>query len=147
MPTSMATYKHEDWYEVERLHRAADDGDLAEIERLVAAGYDVNLFDDMGRTPLHYAAVGGRLEAIVALLGHGALVNANDEATISETPLALAVQETSVDAVRLLLNAGADPDIVGWMGNTARSRACSRRDATGGEMCRLISASSTTSRS
>ena len=121
--------------------------DWYEAERLVAAGYDVNLFDDMGRAPLHYAAAGGRLEAIAALLGHGAPVNANDEATIGETPLALAVQEASVDAVRLLLDAGADPDIAGWMGHTARSRACSRRDAIGREMCRLISASSTTSRS
>lgn len=136
----MTSYRHEDWFEAERLHRAAADGDIAGIGQLILAGYDVKLFDDMGRTPLHHAAEGGQLEAASTLLRAGAQVNANDDATIGETPLALAVQEESIAMVRLLLEAGADPDIEGWMKQTARSRACSRADTTGQEMCRLISA-------
>ena len=88
----MTTYSHEDWYEAERLHRAGRDGDVQEIERLIIAGYDVNLFDDMGYTPLHHAVEGEQIEAVKVLLERGALINANDDATIGETPLSLAVQ-------------------------------------------------------
>jgi ankyrin repeat protein len=134
----MPTYDREDWFEAERLHRAAQDGNLAELMRLVADGYDVNLFDDLGHTPLHRAAEGGHGQAAAWLLGHGADVNANDEATIGETALALAVQRDDPDIVELLLRQGADPDIQGWMGNTARSRAGERKDAAGLQIQRLI---------
>lgn len=79
-PISMitVTYDHADWYEAERLHRAAHDGDVREIERLVLAGSDVNLFDDMAYTPLHHAVMGVSADAVQTLLRHGTLVNAND---------------------------------------------------------------------
>jgi ankyrin repeat protein len=134
----MTTYNHDEWYEAERLHRAAETGDIQEIERLLLSEYDVNLFDDMGYTPLHRAVVGGQSEAADVLLQHGALVNANDDATIGETPLALAVQGESVELVRLLLESGADPDLAGWMGLTARDRACRRADAAGQEIRNVL---------
>ncbi|WP_091873915.1 MULTISPECIES: ankyrin repeat domain-containing protein [Massilia] len=127
----MTTYKHDDWFEAERLHRAAEDGDLQEIARLILSGYDVNLFDDMGHTPMHRAVLGGQNDAVQVLLRQGADVNANDHATIGETPLGLAVQGEHSGLVRLLLESGADPDITGWMGLTARMRADHRTDATG----------------
>jgi ankyrin repeat protein len=127
----MTTYNHDDWFEAERLHRAAEDGDMQEIERLILSGYDVNLFDDMGHTPLHRAVLGGQYKAVQQLLRQGANVNANDEATIGETPLALAVQGEHEGLVCLLLASGANPDITGWMGLTARDRAGRRTDAAG----------------
>jgi ankyrin repeat protein len=48
----------DDWFEAERLHRAAADGDVAQMESLVAAGSDINVFDELSRTPLHYAVEG-----------------------------------------------------------------------------------------
>jgi ankyrin repeat protein len=66
----MATYDHEDWYKAERLHRAAENGDIQEIEHLLLSGYDINLFDDMGHTPLHRAVVGGQSKAVDVLLRH-----------------------------------------------------------------------------
>jgi len=45
----------EDWFEAETLHRAAHSGDIEEMARLVEAGFSVNEFDDLSRTPLHYA--------------------------------------------------------------------------------------------
>lgn len=134
------TYNHADWYEAERLHRAANDGDVQEIERLISVGYDVNLFDDMSYTPLHHAVMGGSVDAVKALFRHGAFVDANDFANIGETPLALAVQSEYLELVCLLLESGADPDINGWMGLTARIRACSRADQTGKEMCKVLAA-------
>jgi len=134
----MATYDPENWYEAERLHRAAEEGDIQEIERLLLSGYDVNLFDDMGHTPMHRAVSGGQCKALEALLRHGAVVNANHQETVGETPLALAVQGNHPGLVRLLLEAGADPDIAGWMGVTARDRASHRTDAVGREISRML---------
>jgi ankyrin repeat protein len=134
----MTTYNHEDWYEAERLHRAGRDGDVKEIERLILAGCDVNLFDDMGYTPLHHAVEGEQIEAVKVLLERGALINANDDTTIGETPLSLAVQGAHFELVRLLLESGADPDINGWMGLTARIRACNRVDQLGKTMCEVL---------
>jgi ankyrin repeat protein len=128
----------DDWYEAERLHRAADHGDLAEIVRLVSSGHDINKFDDISHAPLHYAAMSGQAGAATLLISLGANIDANDYDEIGETALALAVRENHLDLVRLLLQAGADPDINGWMGLTARIRACSRNDAVGTAMCALF---------
>jgi ankyrin repeat protein len=70
---------NDDWYEQERLHRAADEGDLLEMKKLVSIGLDVNLFDDLARTPLHYAVQAGHYKAAQWLLDNKAGVNANDE--------------------------------------------------------------------
>ena len=85
----MPKYDRDDWFEAERLHRAANEGDIAEMARLVASGYDVNLFDDLSRTPLHYAVEGEHYKAAEWLLKNGAAVNANEEELIGETPLCL----------------------------------------------------------
>ena len=104
---SLTTYDHANWYEAERLHRAAENSDIQEIERLILAGYDVSLFDDMTYTPLHHAVLGRSIEAAKVLLRHGAFVNANDFESIGETPLALAVQGEYLELVCLLLESGA----------------------------------------
>ncbi|MES2698692.1 MAG: ankyrin repeat domain-containing protein [Pseudomonadota bacterium] len=129
----------DDWFERERLHRAAADGDQEELRRLVAAdGYALDAFDDLGRTPLHYALEGEHYRAAEWLIQQRANVNAHDEATIGETPLALAVQRDYPEMVELLLAHGADPDITGWMGNTARMRAQRRKDDDGKAIAALV---------
>lgn len=137
-PNTMSTYNAEERFEAERLHRAAEYGRIQQIERLILFGYDVNLFDDLGHTPLHRAVRGGQYEAVRVLLRHGADVNANDDATIGDTPLALAVQGEHSGLVCLLLKSGANPDIQGWMGLTARQRAEYRTDAVGREICETL---------
>ena len=54
------------------LHAAAHKGELAVIEKLVAAGAKLNERDAHGRTPLHVAAFAGRRDAIRALAKAGA---------------------------------------------------------------------------
>ena len=49
----------DDWYEKERLHRAASSGDVEEIKALLEEGLPINAFDNLSRTPLHYAASEG----------------------------------------------------------------------------------------
>lgn len=45
----------DDRYETEQLHRAAQDGNIDEVARLIREGFKVNKFDTLSRTPLHYA--------------------------------------------------------------------------------------------
>ena len=60
------------------LHAAAAAGNVAEIERLIAAGANRELRDGNGRTPLHVAAYRRQYEAARTLLKRGADANALD---------------------------------------------------------------------
>lgn len=128
----------DDWFTREQLHRAAQDGDLKQIRRLLDAGFAPRPFDDLSYTPLHYAVVGEHYHAAVALLAAGAAVNAHEQDRIGETPLSLAVQGDYAEMVELLLRHGADPDIRGWMGLTARLRARRRKDDVGRQIAALL---------
>jgi len=44
----------EDVLRREQLHFAAQDGDIAEVTRLLNEGHNPNVFDELGKTPLHY---------------------------------------------------------------------------------------------
>jgi ankyrin repeat protein len=60
------------------LHAAAANGDVAEIEKLIAAGEKPDLQDSNSRTPLHVAAFRRQYAAAQALLRLGANPNAMD---------------------------------------------------------------------
>jgi ankyrin repeat protein len=125
----------DDWFERERLHRAAEAGDLPAVEDLVGRGCPVNTFDQLGRTPLHYAVLREHFAVVDYLLRHGADINAHDERVIGNTPLGEAVSTCSLRMVRLLVDSGADPTLRGWMQLNALDRAKERRhrEGTGSE--------------
>jgi len=126
--------EHEPWevqFEREQLHFAAQDGDVAEVKRFLKEGYQPNLFDDLGKTPLHYAAMRGHLEVMNVLLAAGADVNANDERVIGNTPLREVADTCSFEVAKILVDAGADPTIPGWMQLTALHQARERTKPEG----------------
>lgn len=53
------------------LHEAAMDGDIAEINRLIDDGLDVNEKGNYGVTPLHSAAYWGKTETALSLVNAG----------------------------------------------------------------------------
>ena len=87
------------------LHLAALNHDLAAVRALLAAGAEVDAKNTDEATPLLYGA--GHAEIVRALLARGANPNAVSKA--KNTPLIAAVAHAeSFDAVKLLLDAGAD---------------------------------------
>lgn len=89
------------------IHDALIDGDIARALELIDSA-DIDARDSKGRTPLHYAALLGRKNALEALIEAGADVNAVDRR--GETPLHLAARRTQVYQVVQLLEAGAEAD-------------------------------------
>ncbi len=132
----------EDWFEKERLHFAAGDGDLKQIRLLLAKGYGVNAFDSLSYTPLHYAAKNNHIDAARYLIGAGADVNAHDERKIGTTALRLIVENCSLEMARLFIEAGADPTIPGSMGTTALQKASGRKRGDGPSVYALLLAAS-----
>jgi hypothetical protein len=128
----------EDWFEAERLISAAQESDLAEAQRFLAQGFDVDLMDEIGKGALHYAVEGENYKFVVWLLDHGANVNLHNDEIAGETALALAAQRDYPELVELLLARGADPDIPGLMQQSARTRAHERRDTDGLRIAALI---------
>ena len=76
---------------------------------------DVNARDVMGRTPLAWAACRGDDRAIVTLLSHGAAANTLD--IQHSGVVGHAADRGYVTCVRLLLEAGADPDVASAHGH------------------------------
>lgn len=74
------------------------------------------------------------------LIESGANPNAHDEEKIGDTPLAHVADDCSPKVASLLLEAGADPTIRGWMQQNAIDRATQRTDSEGQEVLRLLEA-------
>lgn len=121
----------DDWFQREQLHRAAQSGDLALVRQLISSGQLVSAFDDLGKTPLHYAVEGEHFEIVAFLIRSGAQVDARDQRTIGNTPLGEVAGNCSLRMAQLLVEAGADPTIPGWMQLSALDRAKQRKRSDG----------------
>jgi ankyrin repeat protein len=93
---------------------AALHGLLPECEQLIALGADVN---KPGWAPLHYAATRGHVAVMTLLLDHYAYIDA--ASPNGTTPLMMAAHYGTPSAVKLLLEADADPTLKNQLGLTA----------------------------
>ncbi|MCF8208480.1 MAG: ankyrin repeat domain-containing protein [Rhodoferax sp.] len=85
---------------------AALKGHLQVCKQLISLDADVN---KTGWTPLHYAATGGHVDVIRLLLEHFAYIDA--ASPNGSTPLMMAAMYGTPAAVKVLLEAGADPTL------------------------------------
>uniref|UniRef100_A0A7S4KMR5 Uncharacterized protein n=2 Tax=Guillardia theta TaxID=55529 RepID=A0A7S4KMR5_GUITH len=96
--------------------------DPAGINLLVQSGAPVNYQDMWKRTPLHYAAREGHINAISRLVELGADLTAVD--FLARTPLHHAARKGHANAVAVLAQLGSDlnhPDKNPWPNNSGRS--------------------------
>ncbi len=93
---------------------AVFNGDLDLADQMIKKGADVN---KTGWTPLHYAATKGHLPLISLLIENHAYIDA--ESPNGSTPLMMASMYGSAEAVKLLLDEGADPLLTNQQGLTA----------------------------
>ena len=134
----MAEDDEESWFEREALHFAAGDGDLCRVRELVAAGYPINAFDELSWTPLHHAARKEHLAVVRYLIAAGADVNAHEEERIGDTVLREVAESCSLELAKILLDAGADPTIPGWMQLTALDKSVNRKRLEGRDVHQLL---------
>ncbi len=87
------------------LHAAAHKGDLAQIDKLVAARADLNARDGNDRTPLHVAAFAAQRDAIRALAKAGATLNLLDHDRYDAVTIASVADDE--ETLRVLLSLGA----------------------------------------
>lgn len=90
----------------QELISAAERGDLRALERLIAAGADLNAQDERGRTAALAATHAGEVEAVRALATAGADLNMRDQR--QDNVLLYAGAEGLLEIVRLAVAAGAD---------------------------------------
>lgn len=103
--------------DAQTLINAAELGDLATIQRQLAAGALVDARDDRGRTALLVATHANRVEAARLLIERGADVNAKD--AIQDSPFLYAGARGRLEILRLTLAAGADLKSTNRYGGTA----------------------------
>ncbi|WP_020145880.1 ankyrin repeat domain-containing protein [Terracoccus sp. 273MFTsu3.1] len=106
------------------LHYAALEGDVKAADELIVKGLAPGLAEGAGFTPLHFAAQGQHALVARHLLAAGALVEPQNR--FGGTPLWVALmnaRDGDGEVVRVLLAAGADPDLENFSGISPRSLA------------------------
>ena len=92
------------------LHLAAHEGRVAEINRLIMAGADVNARDRAGRTPVHVAAFASNDVAVTALAKGGADMNAFENRVYDVLTIAAVADDPEM--VSLAMALGNRPDLI-----------------------------------
>ena len=92
-------------YSQQSIHEAAEQGNLAAVERYLQNGIAVDARDNGGDTPLILAASQGNLDVVKVLVDKGADVNARDNG--GWTALLVAAVHEEQDVVEFLKQHGA----------------------------------------
>lgn len=101
---------------------ASAEGHPTTVQALLQARANPNAVNELGRSPLFFAARYGYDSIVTDLIQAGADVNIREK-QVGVTALMIAVRAGHLGTVRLLLKAGADTTVTDYQGNTALDRA------------------------
>ena len=119
-----------------------DKGYMECLKLLAAAGADINTTDNCGNTALHISIQRTDFECMSLLMELGADINANANNSrcgrYEWSPLHCAMFNNNTEAVRILLDAGADPNFRDNMGHTALMIAACSGNTCDVEITKLL---------
>lgn len=116
------------------IHIVTKRADLGWLGLLYQKGANLNAKDRDGNTPLILASISRWSEGVATLIRLKAQVNAQNR--LGETALLKAVQSRATDVAKLLIDAGANPDIADNSGISAR--AAVEGDPRAGAIAKLL---------
>ena len=101
------------------LHLASSYGDIEIVKLLIHNGVDINATNEIGNTPLHLAVLSGNIEVIRLLMTDKTNINAQNKE--GDTPLHLSglKKNKNEDIKKLLIENGANQQIINIYGFTA----------------------------
>ena len=111
----------------DELHKAAYNGKIVEVERILKTDPDPDARDSSGGTALHAAMFQNNMRIITLLIEHNFNVNAVGPQN-GYTPLHDAVWANNLDAIKILLEHGARTDVIGKDGLTPYQKAKKGRE-------------------
>jgi len=106
------------------LLEASESGNLESMQHALDQGANVNVIDDRGMMPIHWAALRGHGQVVLALLDGDANVNSTNSA--EWTPIMHASFEGHIEIVKLLLDRGANVNAKTFVSGTALMFASGR---------------------
>lgn len=108
------------------LHVAVLNGDIHEIESLLASGIDVDTLNVIGQSPFHFALYTNNIEALELLKQNDANITLELESNYSNlSPMEMAIYANAKDACIWLVNNGIDINKTYDYGDTALHMAAS----------------------
>jgi ankyrin repeat protein len=102
------------------LHQACISGSLEVVRLLVESGCRLDLRDNKGYKPFHYAAQNGKIDIVALLLRNGVACNETTHST-NETPLHLVIQNPLINATSATSAAPLSP-LPSFNGNSQAER-------------------------
>ncbi|WCR59295.1 MAG: hypothetical protein PG978_000731 [Wolbachia endosymbiont of Ctenocephalides felis wCfeF] len=99
----------------------AEQGNLDKVKELIDSGADLNATDNYGMTPLHYAALNGKLSIVKYLIEYLEKTNSsklnefiNAKANGGKTPFNCAIRNGKLNIVKYLVKRGVNDKHVVW---------------------------------
>jgi len=106
--------------------KALKDGDYEEMRNRIGRGANINIADDDGLSGLMLAAIAGDMKLMTFVIEQGGDVNVRTLER-QDTVMMRCAEVGQTECIRLLLDAGADPDLQNRSGETALMRAVRAR--------------------